>query len=134
MIVKEARETINRLIQDIWSPKPIVWDNVTGRPASDQVPWIRVQILHSRGGPETLANSEGKVRYSREGIVSIQLFVPAGTGLGQNDELIQLFLNQFERPNIKKIWFRNTSFREIGADGAWFQTNFTSQFSYTEVK
>lgn len=132
--IYEARTTVYRLVQNVWGGRPLLFDNIAGTPPTARVPWARVSMRHSFGGQETLGDARGKVLFSRKGFVVTQLFVPAGDGQREHDELAELLLGAFETRQGEAISFRNAALQEIGVDGIWFQSNISAMFRYDERK
>lgn len=145
--VKNARDEITELFNQAWSADPIsrdvrvFYDDVPqDLPISDTgtrnpPPWARVTIRHNAGSQSSLAGQDGKRRWERSGVVTVQLFTPYGTGLSLADDLAMIVLGAFEgKATRSHVWFRNARPVEIGQDGAWFQTNVIAEFTYDEVR
>ncbi len=97
-------------------------------------PWARITVKHRSGEQASLGESGGR-RFTRYGIVTVQVFVPAGKrGLVTGDRLGKVALDAFEGEESGDVWYRNAVQREIGVDGAWYQTNVTAEFEYDVVK
>lgn len=103
-------------------------ENVTG--------WARATVRHALGQQSSLANgTDGKRRYIREGNFIVQIFTPAGTGLRTADQYAKVVADALEGQETPGgVWFRNVSYREVGRDGPWYQTNVSATFQYDEVK
>lgn len=98
--------------------------------------WARIMVRHLDGEQRTIGATDGRV-FSRHGLVTVQVFVPAGKqGLVLADRLGKVAADAFEGKEtaVGAVWFRNVAYREVGVDGAWFQVNVTAEFEYHVVK
>lgn len=114
-----------------------IWDGVDKQPTPPTfpTPWARIAAKHNSGNKSSLANANGVSRYTRRGILVVQLFTDGGKGLVSNDEILAIILGAYEgKTTTGGLVFRNCRFQEVGADGPWFQTNFFADFEYDEVK
>lgn len=109
-------------------------DRAVELPDSD-VAWVRLNIQHSLGQQTTLGGENGR-RFTRSGVVTVQVFTPVGEGLVLNDALSKIAHEIFEGGSTAQgsLLFRNVTTREIGVDGAWFQTNVVAEFEYDVVR
>src|SRR5690554_1219021 len=102
---------------------------------SDPLPtWARVVVQHIQGQQSSLSNLSNKRRYTKRGLLTIQLFTPTGDGLQKSDQLVEQFeaaVRNVSTPN--GVWFRNVRSSEVGEDGPWFQTNILAEFEYDQV-
>jgi hypothetical protein len=120
-----------------WNSKQQVpkTNDANGNPTS----WGRVNVAHVTGGqgalrgsPEGLPNT---TPWTRQGLVTVQVFTPLGTGLSIADSLYKIVLDVFEgRKSPLGVWFRETRLNEIGPSGGWFQANILAEFEYDEIK
>lgn len=118
--------------------EPVVfWDNLDkGESAPVDRPWFRVTVRHTNGEQTTL-QEPGSRRFSREGLVTVQIFVPAGArGLTLADRLGKMATDAFEGRQADGVWFRNVRLNEVGNDekGAWYQANVIAEFYYEQTK
>lgn len=111
-------------------------DIPTGMDADNNpLPWARVTVQHIGSLQGSLAGSHGTRRWTRNGIVTVQIFTAFGTGLSLSDKLAMIALGAFEgKETASHVWFRNVRPEEIGQDGVWFQTNVIAEFTYDEVR
>ena len=113
---------------------PNVTPTLTVPPAGDSSPWARVTIT---GLPPSARSLTGlsTARYTRNGLLIVQIFVPLGEGLAEAYNLSKIVADAFEGVHTpRQVWFRNVRVQEIGPDGEWFQTNVLVDFTYDEVK
>ena len=102
--------------------------------SSPLLSWARVLVRHVTGTQAALADFSGVRRFTKTGLVTIQLFTPTGDGLTLSDTLTEAFeaaVRTKSTPN--GVWFRNVRSIEIGNDGPWFQTNILAEFEYDQI-
>jgi len=98
-------------------------------------PWARVTLQHVTSGQTSLADNTSKKIFTRNGVLTVQVFTPYGTGLTKSDTLTKVVQDAFEgKATLNGVWFRNVRANEIGQDGEWHQTNVLVEFTYDEVK
>lgn len=143
---EQARDAILGLFQEALSDgyeaasgdseEPVVfWDNLDKgvKPPQDRA-WFRIVVRHTNGEQTTL-QEPGSRRFSREGLVTVQIFTPAGArGLTLVDRLGTMATNAFEGRQADGVWFRNVRLNEVGNTDAWFQTNVIAEFYYEQTK
>lgn len=136
MTPQEAVDAIGKVFKDAWDTTggTAVYDDLPGSIPSDDVTlWARLTIRHATGGQASLAGDAGKRRWRKEGIASIQVFAPMGDGGQASRNAAAAVVNAFQDAKLD-VWFRNTRMTEVGASGAFFQTNVFTTFSYDEVR
>lgn len=142
-----ARDEVIGLIYEAWKADaitqdlPILFQDVAAEPPTtadgdgNPTAWARVVMLHTGGGQSSLANHQGRRRYTRRGFVSVSVFTPTSTGLSMSGSIAMILLNALEGVSTpSSVWFRNVRISEVGADGAWYQMNVLADFNYDEVK
>lgn len=115
----------------------VKYDNVgkSSVPPSGNSPWARVVLRHTGAQQASLSGPAGKRRWERHGIITIQIFVPAGKGLAEVVDLPKIVQDAFEgQTTTNGAWFRDVTINEIGADGSFYQTNVIALFEYDEIK
>jgi hypothetical protein len=117
----------------------VAWpDTKFAVPTSDGSSWARVTLIHNpgAGGQATLSGDTGQRRYRRFGVITVQVFTPFGGGQTDSQALARVAMSAFEGVDLAPsgVIFRNARFTEVGQDGAWLQTNITSDFEYDEVR
>ena len=98
--------------------------------------WARVSVRHSSGSQRSMGPVGGRI-FTRRGVVTVQVFVPAGKqGLVLADRLGKVAADAFEgeETSAGSVWFRNVTYREVGVDNGWFQVNAVAEFEYDAVK
>lgn len=104
--------------------------------SSGNKPWARAVVRHATGEQRSMGGIGQRV-FTRRGVVTIQIFVPVGKqGLVLADRLGKVAADAFEgeETSTGNVWFRNTTYREVGVDGNWFQVNALAEFEYDAVK
>jgi hypothetical protein len=100
--------------------------------------WLRVSVRHDPNGSRqaSLSCEQGKRRWRREGVLSVQCFAPQEAGgLKRAMELACAFRDaiQASKGTASGVWFREPNAREIGPDKNWFNANASARFTYDEV-
>lgn len=103
---------------------------------SNPLPWARIAVSHSGGSQASLSGGIGGAkRWSRIGLVIIEIFTPLGVGGVLADQLAKITVDAYEgKTTPGAIWFRNVQLNEIGANGAWWKNNIVVEFEYDEIK
>lgn len=135
----EARDEMLAQVYDAWiaaNPTyPMLFDDRMGSKPPSETPWARTTVRHNRGDQETLANAIGTRLFSRDGLITVQIFTPIGAGLQLSDTLAKVIADALEgQATPSGVWFRNVRLREVGPDGSFYQTNVIGEFVYDEAK
>lgn len=145
---KNARDEMIGLIRTAWLADPLsddlvlLYSDVNDEPpaapaagTSSPPSWARVTVTHGPRGQGSLADHEGKRRYTAVGLIIIQVFTPSGNGLSISDDLCKILEDALDGAVTPSgVWFRNVRSSEIGKSGPWFQTNVVAEFEYDEIK
>ena len=95
---------------------------------------FRAFVRHGDGGQDTLGGA-GRRRFSRTGVVTVQVMTPFGDGFTLSDALATVARNAFEGTSTANgVWFRRVTANEIGKTGGFQQVNVTASFEYTETR
>lgn len=119
--------------------KRVDWPGVENNnppPADDS--WMRVTLRHDPNaqGQRGVGGATGKRRWHREGILTVQFFVPfkAG-GLNRAMELACILRDALQGAKTASgVWFKGAEAHEVGSDGNWYNANASARFIYDEVK
>lgn len=143
-----ARDEILGLFSTTWTAEtpavnggkvpPVEWPGVdSGGPPPKEDPWARITVRHGTSRQSTFGPSGGR-RFTRPGIVTVQVFTPItkGGGLSLAEKLAIIARNAFEgRGTATGIWFRNVRIQEIGQEpGGMYQMNVVAEFQYDELR
>jgi len=137
--IEQARDLIIGQFLDEWntlaSPPKVLYADRVGEPPDESEAWARISVQHSLASQVTLGGPAGK-RFRRFGTVLVNILTPYGEGLTTSDVLVQKAVDAFEGRSTSpdEVRFLNTSFSEIGPDGAWFRTNVQADFEYDLIK
>lgn len=117
---------------------PIRWEDVAideGNAAVDaRIPELRAFIKFASGDQLTLGGV-GSRRFTRAGVVIVQVLTPPGDGFTLADVLATVARNAFEGVSTPNgVWFRKVAVKSIGKTGSFQQTNVTANFEYTEQR
>lgn len=146
MTTKEARDFMSGLFYEAWKETetllgylPVVhWQGV----AEDKTPnvteaWARYLIRHTGSRQATFGEKSNR-RFTRSGIITIQVFAPIGVrggGLTTAEQLSQIARDCYEGVQTgNDLMFRNAKIVEVGPTNGWYQYNVTIDFQYDEVK
>ena len=136
----EANNEILAAFKAAWDTTGFVvaYENVKSQdtvPPSGSAPWARVTLRHTFGDQASLASVGGVRRWRRDGLVTVQIFIPLGEGLSEGYSLAKTVVDAFEgTATASSVWFRNVRVNEVGSDGEWYQVNVLADFTYDEVK
>lgn len=98
------------------------------------VEWVRVSVRHLDSRQAALGGG-GVRRYTRNGVVTAQIFTVRGDGLTRADVLSAIIKAAWEGVSTPNgVWFRNVRSVEVGEDGPWFNVNVIADFEYDEVR
>lgn len=137
----DARNAVMDKFTTAWNaqadPPVLLYEDVhteDDRPTGDS-PWAWVQMRHLTGDQATLGEV-GNRRFERRGLITVEIYVPAGLGLTTADDLSKVAQDAFEGQETAPdaVLFRNVRMNEVGRNGPWFQVNVLAEFDYQEVK
>ncbi len=139
---EEAVDDILTMFKDAWDTTGfgVIYENVVAAegstvPPTSTDPWARVMVRHVTGNQSSLSGGLGTQRYTRTGVLIVQIFVPVGEGLSQALQLGKIVADAYEgKASPLQVWFRNVRVNEVGPDGDWYQVNTIANFTYDEVK
>lgn len=140
--VTEARDAILDTFRTYWlanAPAPIpeihYWDSKKDTP-DGSVEWVRITVVHNDGNQSTLGGPGGS-RYSKFGVLTVQIWTPYNDGMVRNDAFAQVAVDAFEGKSSDggdSIDFRRVRSNEVGRDQDWFLTNVLAEFDYDNLK
>lgn len=143
LTTEQARDAMMGLVKstiDAWNianpSTPVaetVWDDAEAKSAHDgKVAWVRASVRHAESNQRSLG-SVGRRRFTRTGVVVLQVYTPFGDGFTLADRLAMKALRDaLEGSTTTGVWFRRVSAREVGKSGLHQQTNVVASFEYDE--
>ena len=147
LTVEQARDEIHTLFKTAWDAgvettgKTVLYcDSKLVVPKTNDAnnnpnTWARITVQHVLGYQASLSNRSGVKKFRREGIVTVQVFTPLGTGLSIADKVYTIVKNAFEgKHSPGNVWFRDVRVNEVGSSGNWFQGNVLADFEYDEIR
>lgn len=135
MSYQNAVRAILGAIDAVWAPtgNPIAYPNRGFTVPDGKTTWARVTLEHTAGAQRTI--SQPTQLYTQIGTLIVQVFVPAGSGLGIAAQADPVALIQSALRGVQLaggVFFMKVTPREVGIDGPWFQTNISAIFQYDE--
>ena len=147
--IEQAHDEIIALFRTAWlagvesATVPLTYEDVKGdQPegprtgeAASNAPWARVTVRTTQSRQASLANHAGQSNWETLGIITINIFTPAGDGLRLAHKLAKTAQEAFRGVTTSPggIWFRNPRIEPVGQDGPWYMTNVLAEFTYDEV-
>jgi len=139
---EQARIEMLNVFKTAWdagpvSPVPsVVYDDNQDFSPTAGSPWARVTVKFNDAhqvGPGPLGVNAALFR--RHGIIFVDIFVVQGTGMVTLGALAKVVQDAFEgQQSASGIWFRNTRYRPIGIDQAWFHGQALTEFIFDQIR
>lgn len=136
MTPKEVRNAIfTRYLTEFNGQFPIALDNQPFTPpeTGDGVKWVRVSVKFNNGAQSSLGKS-GNRKFTKYGLLFIQVFTPTGHATNDNDELAEESLSLFEGERLGSLWFNNGRILTVGSDDEWYQQNAVLELTFETIK
>lgn len=114
----------------------VQWPGVAYAPPDVHAPFARVSIREGTGRQATFG-TVGARRFTRPGIVTVQVFAPLSNGqhFSLAQKLAIIARNAYEGVGTASgILYRNARVRDVGPSTAWYQLNVTVEFEYDEQR
>ena len=134
---EQANDDILTLFKAAWDATglPVLFENIAAELPPITTAHAKVFLRHGPGRQASLSGALGTQRFDREGIVTVQIFIPTGEGLSEGYRLGKIAADAFEgQATPRQVWFRNVRVNEIGPSGGWYQFNALAEFTYDEIK
>ncbi len=143
--LEQARDDLLGVVQTFWngevtSPAKLLFEDKGGsrpieRDADNKVlPWARANVRHSYGFQSGMSNSGGGHKFTALGMLTIELWYPAGKGHREVDLFAQLAVDDLRGTRTANgVILLNVRFVEMGQDGIWFRSNVLADFEYDQV-
>lgn len=134
MSVESIRDAALGVFRTAWANQtPVSWQNVEFTEPNNDLPWIRVGMVHALGSQETLGGVGGKT-FRHRGTFYTQVHAPLGRGTELTDALCQSILDILEGTTLGQVVLNNCRINEVGLSGAWYQTDVLADFFYDVIR
>ncbi|UXO93744.1 structural protein [Pseudanabaena phage Pan1] len=134
MTIDAAHTAIRQRFETLWGvTTPVQYPNVKFD-APEDAPWVRLSIIDTDARWASMGVPDSNIE-RHLGQVTVQIFVPSGTGEGSATE----YADQVKA--IFRSWRDATSglrflvppyARTIGVDGKWYQVNVVAPFEFDD--
>lgn len=99
--------------------------------------WARWRCDHEIQGQASLAGGDGKRKWERTGLISIELNTPPSAGIVQAYDLAETVAKAYQgQRTAGDAWFRNVRIVESSPQdnsGVWFKINVFAEFTYEQI-
>ena len=116
----------------------IYWQGVAENTDPDPTKAYARFTLKHQDSEQTTFGEKNHRRFTRLGIITVQVFSPieiVGGGLTEAEQLAEIVRDAYEGiATPSGINFRNVRVTEVGRTQQWYQFNITTTFDYDEVK
>lgn len=136
MTFEEAVDDILAMTTEALVPSgfKIFYEGVADDRDTSNDPFFRVYVRHLTSGQRTLGGT-GHRMFGRNGILTVQIYIPIANGLQESYQLGKVVIDAFEgKSSPNGVWFRRTRINEVGKDGMFHLTNAIVDFEYHETK
>lgn len=133
MTPTEARnEIMKRYLTEYTGQFPIAFDNKKFvKP--DGVKWVRLTVNFNSGLQDSLGQT-GNRKFTKWGLIFVQVFTPSNKGTNENDDLCNGSLNLLDGVRIDDLWLYNGRIKTIGSDGEFYQQNVLVEFEFENIR
>ncbi|MBX0289722.1 DUF4128 domain-containing protein [Hymenobacter sp. HSC-4F20] len=131
MNYETAAAAINRHFEAEWNKRtPAAYDDVPFDIPNGE-PWVRLIVQHALGYQATVG-APGSNAFRREGLVTVQIFTPAGNGKIKAMQLADQVNPIFQRiGRVAGIAFQDVRLNEVGnGSTGWYHINIKTEFEY----
>ena len=111
-----------------WTEADICWPNMPPLTGGNK-PWIRFTVLSDGDAVSYVTNPQGAGLET--GLVSVQVFTPAGTGDGKASELADSIAAHFRYYSSGGLNCGAVKKQTIGSNDGWYQINLTCRWHYS---
>lgn len=106
----------------------------TGVMPTDKI-WLRLSQQTVIEEQSALAGNDLKRRYTSDGLIYAQIFIPKLTGVYTNGVKIAEYIKKAFRgkQTSSAMWFRNVRIQELAPEESWFRLNVVSEYQYDQI-
>lgn len=134
MNLSQAEAQIRSFFNTGWNDlTPVAWPDIEFSPPSDKT-WVRFDCREIDGFQASMG-APGSNRFRHTGVVTIQVFQPAGQGSvdarAKASAALDIFMGEQTSGGIR---FFNVQARQVGNDdNGWYQINVLASFQYDQI-
>lgn len=130
----EVRNAItSRYLTEFDGQFPIAVDNKKFDPPNPLSKWARVNVQFNDGNQSSLGKI-GNRRFTKLGLLFVQIFTPINKGTDENDSLANSSANLFDGVRIQDLWLYNGRIKTIGSADEYYQQNVIVEFEFEEIR
>jgi len=98
-------------------------------------PWARVMVQQTVSEPVGLGGLSN-VRYTRNGIITVQVFTPLSEGGPTKAEQLSVVIREALEGKTTSggVWFRVPRITVVGQGAGWYQINTTALFQFDQIR
>ena len=122
MSFKTTQRDVETRFAAQWTETPIAYENVDFTKPSN-ASWVRLTIIDGSGKPYGIMGSTGQA--VDNGLISVQVFVPEGTGTQEAKRLADEILPIYQDTRFSGIVTYIATVNTVGVGNGWHQTNVT---------
>lgn len=135
----DAANEAQVLFKAAWGVRLAEYPNLKFTKPAISVTWARWTMSHADGAQATLSGPVGSRRFSRAGVILIEVYTPLGAGLKVPYDTAQIALGAYEgKRTPSDVWFRNCRIVDEGPgrgeNKAWWCTQVAAEFEYETLK
>jgi len=124
MSFETVRRDITTRFATNWATTGIAWQNQKFTPP-DGTAWVRFSVLEGDTGRINIGNPG---HHRHVGMITVQIFVPHGTGTKTAREYAATIATIFRDQQFNGITCREASLAQVGEVENWYQMNLTIPF------
>lgn len=116
------------------------WPNTKVKDHAWNETWARWMLDYYGGGQSTFGKT-GQRKFTKEGLIFIDVFTPLGGGLAQARDAAQIAIFAYEGKRTQSdVWFRDVRIdseghgRGSGKDKSWWTTTVVARFTYEHLR
>jgi len=139
----QADKEMAELFRQAWvvtAGYPCEWPNHKAITVAEDDIWARWNVDYVAGRQTTMA-PRGQRKFSKSGLIYVNVFSPLGGGLAQAREASQVALFAYEGQKTPgDVWFRNVRIeseghgRGTGGNKSWWTTLVVAEFTYEHLR
>jgi hypothetical protein len=139
----QADEEMGELFRQAWEVEKgyiCDWPNAKAATHAADEPWARWNLDYVGGRQLTFAKP-GARKFTKQGLIYINVFSPLGVGLGDAREASEVAIKAYEGKRTPgDVWFRNVRIESEGhghgggRNKSWWTTLVVAEFTYDHLR